>query len=392
MGTPNSSGRDAINSAIELIGHNPHNNRHLEAYDGGRAHVGRLKSDPRAAPLLRILTSPPLQEVFRCYEEYDRAALKSQQRYKLVSFLLLAPLTVAVAVGLLGFGIPTAEVARGLARLGAGEPEVAARLWPTWTIYVLLLLTPLLGLTIRPLKQYEVWKRSRGTAEALRRELFERVIGTPGEAGKGELSPLLLKLEYFRRYQIEIQLAYHKTRGREHEVAARGGRILQAAFVIALLIWVLVSVGASLSGLTEQGALGGPQLLSFRVLEITKYMQNLEIYDIDYLLLGGSVLIALLYGAVFLSITLSASLRNAPRYRIMRDNFRQLTTELDAVREAASDQNEAAVRAFVGRVHSVMSGELADWVRLGDLDCGKENLSQSTAQRASAAATSSPTT
>jgi hypothetical protein len=149
--------------------------------------------------------------------------------------------------------------------------------------------------------------------------------------------------------------------------------MLQGACITSLLIWVLVSFGVTFSGLSEQGALGGPRSASASILQLTRYLQALEIYDIDYVLLGGSIILALLYGATFLSVTLSGSVRNAPRYKTMRENFRQIGSELATVEHAACQQDgAAAVRAFVARVHSIMSGELADWVRLGDLDCGKE--------------------
>jgi hypothetical protein len=364
---------DIIDEAIRVVGRNPPTNRQLQV----DRHVERLAVHAEAAPLVEVLKSAAVQAVFQRYDEVDATADSEQKAYKRSQWLLLTPLGVAVTVGLLNFMIPASEIGVWFDRLGMSplEAEVSVRQWSTWAIFLSLFLVPLLALGLRPFLHYELWMRARATAEGLRRELFERVMAEKSIGrGSGTALPLLLlKLEYFRRYQMEIQSVFHDTRGRQHEVAANRARILRQVFILLLLVWVLLCIGANLSGLAEQGALPVPAPVSGLVAIATSWLQRIEIYDFDVAALALSVGLALIYAAVLLNSFLSSSVRNAARYKIMRENFRQLNDELGAVRAAAVQQDEAAVQAFVARVHSVMSLELADWVRLGDLDHGKDS-------------------
>src|SRR5262249_42697326 len=73
---------------------------------------------------------------------------------------------------------------------------------------------------------FDSWMKARAQAEDARIELFRRVMDAvdpaPGAGARqgGELKLLPLKLEYFRRYQLDLQRHYYAGRGQQHEEAA----------------------------------------------------------------------------------------------------------------------------------------------------------------------------
>ncbi len=98
-----------------------------------------------------------------------------------------------------------------------------------------------------------------------------------------------------------------------------------------------------------------------------------EAWNWDYwLLLFGFVTAAVLAYYVVLN-SANAAKRNAPRFKIMAENFDDLLGgRLQAARREVALGQEAALRDYVDRVHSVMSLEINDWVRLADLDLGRD--------------------
>jgi len=104
---------------------------------------------------------------------------------------------------------------------------------------------------------------------------------------------------------------------------------------------------------------------------------QLEQYRLDQIGLVAAIALAIVYAILHLRSLLDANLRNSKRYRQALDNLNYLSqseagerSELDEARIKAVEDNESAVRRFVGRVHSVMAAEHAEWVRLRDLDRG----------------------
>jgi hypothetical protein len=304
--------------------------------------------------------------------------------------LLLGPLGFALAVGLGSFAIPPGAIARQIEGLvqDRAEAEALVQWATTMAVYVALLALPIVALCLRPEAAYNKWMRERGTAEGLRRKLFEQVMA--GRAEPGAIPLPLLKLEYFRRYQVELQEAYARTRGREHERGAAVARWTGRIALAMLLVWGLLCIGANLSGLTEQGPLTTLAALDHPVLWVSGVLQRIETYNADHQMLLLAIAIGALYGLVLLHVSSNASIRNAARYAVLRDNLALLRGEIGAVRKAAAADDEAAVRGYVARVHSVMSQENADWVRLADLDQQRDlsGLSAAPAQSSGQVSTS----
>jgi hypothetical protein len=98
---------------------------------------------------------------------------------------------------------------------------------------------------------YRQWQQMRASAETSRIELFETACGSAGHpfptsVAENERPLLPLQLEYFLRYQPQVQLNYYHDRGRQHAEAAR-------QFVnIGTGITFLAAVAASLAGLSTE--------------------------------------------------------------------------------------------------------------------------------------------
>lgn len=373
---------DVVTAAEAIIGRNPPNNRSLSAGPRGEKHIRRLQNNlPAAAPLVRILQSDPVQDAFQRYDDNDDCANRCQRRYKRASLWIFLPLIAAAAIGLLCVMIPDSMRAHafGLVLRSATQEEaqIYANLVPVWIIYLCLAATAVLSLLLNPARNYERWKEARGTAESLRRELFERVMSAgrppqpPETRGENELPSLPLKLEYFRRYQFEIQDVYYSSRCAEHERIAWYSRILRIGFVAFLLGWAVLCLAATWSGSAEQGAISGPTWWSSTAARASGFLQNIEVLNTDYAALVIGLLMALFYGVALMYLMLNSSVRNAARYRITCSNFSKLHDELASARDAARADDAPAVDAFVARVHSIMSLELADWVKLQDLEQGR---------------------
>jgi hypothetical protein len=315
---------------------------------------------PEAGPLLRILESQELERLFALYEYEGNAANLWQKRYKRAVRVILALLVAAIVVGGAALVVPMSK-------------DTAAIAYPVVTVLVYLsLIVPLvLAWRLGSSRCYEKWNEHRGAGEYLRREIFDAVIEAPAAAQANELSPLALKLAYFRRYQLELQEAYYGLRSVQNETRAWWARIFIIPCLVLVLGWILAVMAGAASAWSDQGAL--PDVVPGFAAQVLSYLQLVEIGQVDTIGLMLGVATAVIYAMLFLLSLLNSNLRNAARYSNAKANLAYLReTGLPAARDAAARGDESTVRRFVDRVHSVMSTELADWVRLRDLDSGKE--------------------
>jgi hypothetical protein len=263
--------------------------------------------------------------------------------------------------------------------LQADDVELTLRVAAVKTVFFSLAAAVVFALCLNPAKHYKDWNQARGTAEALRRELFERALSVPSPKGAIEPMRLPLMLEYFQRYQVQLQQAYFKTRGQEHEWSASVARWLERVVIGALLVWCFAEIGTAWSGTSEQGAAGWPSAQALQWVTspwawTSGKLQTLETNMSDIFMLGLSVVLALIAAGAKLHAILNASVRNASRYDTARENFKHIEATLDGVRKAAAmggEDGEKAVRAYVARVHSIMSNELSEWVNIAELEAGR---------------------
>jgi hypothetical protein len=292
----------------------------------------------------------------------------NRENFKLAVLLLL----IAAGCGA-SYWIDTPSRYAAYAKtLHPDDVELGLRVAAARTVFVSLSIASALALCLRPISYYQKWNEARGTAEAFRRALFERIMDAKVTENPGDLPRLPLFLEYFRRYQIELQQAYFDTRGQEHEWSAKFAKGLEWTVVAGLVAWCIADLGTAWSGTSEQGAAGWPRAGASSWTWASGHLQSIETSMSDVFMLGTSVVLALIAAGAKLHVMLNASIRNAPRYAGMRENFSIVKTELDTVRAAAANGDEAAVRAYMARVHSIMSNELGDWVKFAELDGGQQ--------------------
>jgi hypothetical protein len=380
-------GVNMADAVVDAVGTNPTGNIHLQP----EQHAARLRTAfPLTAPLYRILTEnqfatsmrDPAKRVnaaatMNLYELADDQAMKCQTKYNhAIKWIFVA---IAVAVFLSGvatnWGIPK-DVTTPWGANGANGTNKVKIEWlarPLFIVFTYLaLLVPLtVALLIKSRRYYENWQTKRGEAEFLRRRLFEDVMDTDVAASPGSALPLRLKLEYFRRYQLELQREYYKVKGGIHHVsAARVGKYVMWCGII-LSLWLFAFILESCAAISDQAG-WLPEFAGFAH-HATSFAQVLTVKNWDIYFLAVALLLSVFLGVIYVNVLLKANVRNAKRFKIAEQNLDYLSgTELAAARAAADADNAEGVWNFIHRVHSVMSAEFNEWVQLRDLDANRD--------------------
>ena len=186
------------------------------------------------------------------------------------------------------------------------------------------------------LKLVERWAENRNRAEVLRREIFNEVLNQARElvpaplAAADMCNPVSQALEFFRRYQHELQINFYAGGFARHEGWA--GRLTWFTAILAGLAAVTGMIGA----------------------------------------FGGSALILSAFLGIAVPILLSAAQSwratsrdsdKAEAYRKAKDALDDiLLNKLDAVRAKAAFGDASEVRTYVDSVHVVMTTESSAWI------------------------------
>ncbi|MDA0301833.1 MAG: hypothetical protein O2822_04840 [Chloroflexi bacterium] len=183
------------------------------------------------------------------------------------------------------------------------------------------------------------WMTARAEAEEFRHRYFEVVTLTPpqNDVAAGAPSTSMLQLEYFRRYQLDVQSRYYDIRQRQHQ------RSSDRTITYAAAAAFTAALSTGLAGLLGAGE--GTDWAGLAALGIV----------------GASIAT---YAGVRESITQDS--RNAERYGRTRAALREVHTHLDEVREAVSHGNRAALEEFVAAVHEHLSVEHRQWLTEAD--------------------------
>ena len=180
-------------------------------------------------------------------------------------------------------------------------------------------------------KLLEEWYGRRAEAEAARRDYFERLfLVSPSP----EL--LLLRLEFFRRYQLELQTNFYRSRRKSSAVSAR-----RLAFIAA------GGVAASMLATTLAGALS-------------------SIHPSWIALAGISAITSALTSFISARETVYRYQQNAESYRQSQDSLDKIRERLDDVRLAAAQGHAEPVHHFVAAVHEQLMGEHQQWLKSSD--------------------------
>ena len=296
-------------------------------------HAEQLKAS--APKLAALLTRSAPVELARQYAEADTEALAAERTFKRwvirANWAVLATATASallMAVALLTdtLGGLTQTTLIVLALIGVATGGIASM-----SLF-----------RVKEGRLLEDWMTARARAETKRLSYFSYIVNS-------SLQPLdlqleLLKLEYFRRYQLDLQLAYYKTRRLGHRNSAERTLSISAGSV---LVAAIASGAAGVLGAlrSEWAALG-----------------SLAVFG------------AALQAFAASRESLNQDRRNAERYDNTAQALQGLRERLDDVRLGISAGSTSVLGEYVGAVQDQLSLEHRQWLE------GAENMQAAVAR------------
>lgn len=284
--------------------------------------------EPEAAALKRVLEHSAIKEIMRRYSRHDEKAAVQQSSYKNTGKWEIYLSTVAAILGgavLLMNEAQAVSPVYEYIRIGLLVVQITCAAGVVALKYLL-----------KSRKPFEEWQKARTEAETARIELFETVCGLTDrdwheEVEEGDYPLLPLQLEYFIRYQLQVQLIYYDERGKQHLAAAN--RYVSFGAVVTFV----AALAAGLGGLA------------------------LELVDtVSFASMAAMVAPILLSAQTSLS-RLNQDERNAARYAITHAHLDKLSGRLTDVRNDAAAGNAARVHSFIHGVNEVISVEHSEW-------------------------------
>jgi hypothetical protein len=188
--------------------------------------------------LKSILDLKPIKLLIEEYETFDARALRAQATYLFREKARIWLFFIALAIGAFSL-LPLNNL------IGAGATKSA-----TFFQYFAIFLAVILTIDNLWNNHFYAWRSARAKAELARAAFFREVLYAqlPSKTSDRELPLSLQKLEYVRRYHIELQYAYYLGRGTQHiekEGEKRSWLILAGAMGLLTAIPLLV-VGSEL--------------------------------------------------------------------------------------------------------------------------------------------------
>ena len=296
-------------------------------------HAEQLKTS--APKLAALLTRSAPVELARQYAEADTEALVAERTFKRwvirANWAVLATATasallmaVALLTGTLGGLTQTTLIVLALVGVTAGG------------------IASMSLFRVKEGRLLEDWMTARARAETKRLSYFSYVVNSSVQPLDLHLE--LLKLEYFRRYQLDLQLAYYKNRRSGHRTSAERTLSISAGSV---LVAAIASGAAGVLGAlrSEWAALG-----------------SLAVF--------GAALQA--FAASRESI--NQDRRNAERYENTAQALQGLRERLDDVRLGISAGSTSVLGEYVAAVQDQLSLEHRQWLE------GAENMQAAVAR------------
>lgn len=316
-----------------------------------REHAASLPAE--AGPLKRILERPEIERIRSEYVDWDDKALDLQGRHMRWGKrgILAAMLATFVAVFLMMSPIELPPLASVIA-----SSSVWLLLCISWVYFVAMMIR-------RPL---EAWYKTRANAEEFRKRLFEAVLAASETPRTGEIDTLPLQLEYFRRYQLDVQRDYFDGKSRQLEKRAKRSDRVGWLFATVPFIALVLTVAAGTSAAGEQEFLASP------VNRLGGFLQGIETWSIDLYGTGVALVVAALSAGLFAVAQLDNYRRNAARYGNTLRRLDEMALDprlgLNHARAAADADDRAPVEKLMREMHALMTSELGEWVTVGLYD------------------------
>jgi len=210
------------------------------------------------------------------------------------------------------------------------------------------------------------WLAARGEAEQLRVALFDRVLAADQAVeGDGDLPLLPLKLAYFRRYQLDVQLRFFAQRGKQLvRTVGLSPWLTLPTVAIALLV-----LGFGLAFFAHVADEYGFPVPDWALLA-TRMERAERIAGWTFPLLALSTLYAFLSQR-----SVSEDARAGTRYLAIFKNLSFLKDgAYEEVRRKAEGGDTASVARFAGLVHGLMIAEQSQWISFQGLVDHKDAL------------------
>jgi hypothetical protein len=314
-------GMTTMSDAAAIIGRDGPNDYRLSPVE----HAEQFRTS--APKLAALLTSSTPVELAHQYAEADTEALAAERTFKrwviranwavlvtaTVSALLMAVALLAPSLG--GFA-QTTLIALALIGVASGG-------FASMSLF-----------RVKEGRLLEDWMGARARAETKRLSYFSYVAN----ASVGPLDPQfeLLKLEYFRRYQLDLQLAYYKSRRSRHRSSAE--RTLDISAVSVLVAAIATGAAGVLGALkSEWAALG-----------------SLAVFG------------AALQAFAAAREALNQDRRNAERYDNSAQALLGLRERLDDVRRSIAAGSTTVLGEYVGTVQDQLSLEHRQWLEAAE--------------------------
>jgi hypothetical protein len=170
-----------------------------------------------------------------------------------------------------------------------------------------------------------------------------------------------LQLEYFRRYQLDMQRRYYANRGAQHARAAgQTGRWQVQSVVLSGLAGIVAAAACFKLGL--QSGLEPPDWLKI----VSDPVSRLPDWTNKAVLATG-IIASALFGASVSRSLMDLDERNASRYLTTAANLDFFSeSDLAAARAAAAAGDADRVNAFVEEVQRLVSSEHQEWLLFRD--------------------------
>ena len=284
----------------------------------------------QAPALSDLLKSSQLEGIAEKYSQHNGKAIAAQAKYKawMKKARLWVLLTACCSAALLA-------VATWLVQ--PDEADLAKMLFIVISIaaFVSSFIATTYIKLVENLSLLKKWMGSRANAEMQRLSYFEGFVkrSCPQDAGVDPIFLRLLQLEFFRRFQLDMQVSYYTRRGGKHAVAAEKSA--------AISTWAMGIAGLAAAIAGFLGASIDPRWAALAAV-----------------------------GFVFqahASNTLSAEAvnqdrRNEERYGRTLKNLQDLKADMDRVRQQVTDGNPEILPTYVDAVHEQLSLEHRQWI------------------------------
>ena len=281
--------------------------------------------EARAPALAQILRSSKVQATADAFERDDQQAVAAQRTFTrtFIRANWMTWLTGACAALILATA--------ALQQIIPGEAEKFVFLALGLASLVLGIVAAMDLTRIKDEQLLEAWMSRRAEAETHRLAYFEEVMKAPGAEAPAAVPLRLLKLEYFRRFQLDVQRLYYGKRSEDHKQDAQRS--------LAKSRWAVAGATA-LTGLAAVLAWGNTEAAALAAV--------------------GGILTGL---SAFHTIreAVYQYRRNAERYERTARALNGEARRLDEVRKAVFEEGEIQLLAYVADVHEYLSVEHREW-------------------------------